>query len=550
MQVRCLNCTGTFHVENEDQAFYQKLGVPKPSWCPTCRELRRMAWCNEGVLYNNNCQLCGKKVISQYSKDSLIKAYCVDCWWSNKWDAGAYRQDINLNSSIFDQIHRLVQNIPHCHTNTDPTNENSEYTHHAGHQKNCYMMFHCSLAEDCYYGYGVKKSRNCVDCHYCHESELCFECVDVRGCYDLAWSQNCHNCVSSRFLLDCIGCSNCFLSTGLVCQEYYFLNQKFSKQEYFRKIKSLNLGSRSVVADLKRKFHELKGIHNYRALHIYMSENSLGDNLYNAKNARYCFDCSDIEDSKYCSQLQLGSRHSYDIYQFGIEIELCYESAMIGYNIYNCWFCYDLLQQCSDLQYCISCHSCRDCFGCFGLKKQQYCIFNKQYSKDQYFELLPKLVNKMKKDGEYGEFFPLEHSPHAYNETIAYLWHPLKEQEVNAKGWKWQNISASSSGPATLETTPDDIVEVENTILIHRFKCICCGRNYKLCGQELSFYRTNNYPVPSECFQCRRMRRLMDRNPRTIWERSCSSCNDPIQTNIASSRPEKVFCEKCHLAME
>lgn len=547
MKKNCGCCDNPFVVSDDDIAFYEKLSVPAPEWCPECREMRRMSWCNEGILYMRSCDMCSKKVVSQFSPENPRKTYCIHCWWGDKWEALDFGREVNLNRSFMEQFQELLLAVPHAHTNTDLANENSEYTHHAGHEKNCYMMFHCSFAEDCYYGYGVKKAKDCVDNHYCHESELCFECIDVHHCYDLAWCQDCGECSSSRFLLDCVGCKNCFLCTGLRNKEYHFLNQKLSRAEYQQRVAEINLGSWSTVQGLLKQFTEMKKAHGYKNLQMNMVENCLGNHLYQARESQYCFDCSNVEFSKYCSQLQLGTRYCHDIYQFGIEIELCYDCAMIGYNIYNCQFCYDLLQQCRDLQYCISCHSTKDSFGCVGLKQKQYCILNRQYRREEYEALREQIIAKMLADGEYGAFFPVQMSPHGYNETMAVTWYPRTKEEVQAQGWYWEEQLPFSKGKATRRDIPEDIAKVDEGILGEVLSCESCARDYKIIAQELAFYSRQKYPLPRQCFQCRRTRRANQRDPRQIWLRNCINCQADIPTTISPQRPEKVYCEKCYL---
>jgi len=177
----CLNCGQSFHLTEEDVAYYQKTDVPEPTWCPLCREMRRMAWCNEMYLYPNTCQLCKKNIIAQFGQDNPRPTLCVECWWSDKWSALNYGREIDWNRSFFEQLHELELSVPHSCVSTDISNINSEYTHHAGQEKNCYLIFHATFAEDCYYGYGVKKAKNCVDVHYCHQSEFCYECIDVKN---------------------------------------------------------------------------------------------------------------------------------------------------------------------------------------------------------------------------------------------------------------------------------------------------------------------------------------------------------------------------------
>jgi hypothetical protein len=83
--------------------------------------------------------------------------------------------------------------------------------------------------------------------------------------------------------------------------------------------------------------------------------------------------------------------------------------------------------------YCIDCQYSKDCFGCVGLQRKQYCILNKQYTKEEYETLVPKIIEHMKSTREWSEFFPIEISPFTYNETVAQEYFPLTKAEVLSK---------------------------------------------------------------------------------------------------------------------
>ncbi|MBU0578180.1 hypothetical protein KJ742_05040 [Patescibacteria group bacterium] len=543
----CKQCSQSFEITDKDREFYNKMDVPEPTWCPDCREMRRMAWCNEMMLYPNKCQLCGKRVISQLNSKDPRPVYCVDCWWSDKWTSNAYAQDLDLNRSIFDQLHELELKVPHCCVSTDISNENSEYTHHAGQERNCYMLFHATFAENCYYGYGVKKALNCVDVHYCHDSELCYECVDVKKCYKLAWSQDCTNCADSYFLQDCTDCKNCFGCVGLKNKRYYINNKPYTEEDYEKFLAQFNVNTYSGTQKLKKLATDFFLKMPKKALRMINCEDSFGDHLFNAHDAMYCFDCSDMEHSKYCSQMQLGVKYCYDIYQYGVEAELCYEGAMIGTNAYNIRFCYLCLWQVSDLTYCIDCYTSKNCFGCFGLQRSKFCILNKQYSESEYKDLEKKIIEKMKADGEWGEFLPIKYSQSAYNETTAQLWYPKTKEEVLKNGWQWQDDLPGTYGQETLKEIPDNINDVPDTIINEVIACESCKKNYKIIEQELKFYKKQGYPLPHQCFQCRRIARMDIRNRRDIYDRKCGKCTIDIKTTYSPDRPEKIYCEQCYL---
>ncbi|MFA6436030.1 MAG: hypothetical protein WCW30_02750, partial [Candidatus Gracilibacteria bacterium] len=336
-----------------------------------------------------------------------------------------------------------------------------------------------------------------------------------------------------------------------------FMNEQLSQEDYKKRRKEVNLGSRKEIKNYLKIFEELKKKHPHRPLFYKQIENSLGDHLYNAKDSLFCFDCSDIEHSKYCSQMQLGIRHCYDIYQYGIEAELCYEGAMVGTNAYNIRFCYLCLWQVSDLTYCIESYSSKECFGCFGLKHNSYCILNKQYEKEEYFQLKKRLIEKMKKDGEWGEFLPIQYSQSAYNETTAQLFYPKTKEEALEKGWRWQDNLPGTYGKETLKEIPDDIENVSGAITKEILCCETCQKNYRIVAQELKFYQEQKYTLPKQCFECRRRARMAKRNPKKFWTRQCMCqesghdhqglCPQQFRTNYAPNRKEPIYCEACYM---
>ena len=72
----------------------------------------------------------------------------------------------------------------------------------------------------------------------------------------------------------------------------------------------------------------------------------------------------------------------------------------------------------------------KDCFGCVGLRDAQYCIFNKQYMKQQYEDTVPQIIETMQAEGSWGEFFDPLLSPFGYNETVANELYPLSREEA------------------------------------------------------------------------------------------------------------------------
>ena len=138
-------------------------------------------------------------------------------------------------------------------------------------------------------------------------------------------------------------------------------------------------------------------------------------------------------------------------------------------------------------------------FGCNGLKNKKYCIFNKQYSKEEYEEMVPKLIEKMKSDGEWWEFFPISNSPFGYNETVAWYEFAMTPQEAKNKWYNWLEYT-----PDTLKVEkiipasqlPDDIADIPDDILNWAVECEVTKRPFKILSAELEFYRKKGFPIP------------------------------------------------------
>lgn len=114
-----------------------------------------------------------------------------------------------------------------------------------------------------------------------------------------------------------------------------------------------------------------------------------GENVWGSKD---CIDCTNTTDS-----------------------ELCYDCVM-------CARCYGLqssvnCQDCSSSYFLLGCRSCKNCFGCANLQHQEYCIFNVQYSKEEYEQYLAGLNLKSRKSrnsikSQVVEFWSTQPQPH------------------------------------------------------------------------------------------------------------------------------------------
>jgi len=241
-------------------------------------------------------------------------------------------------------------------------------------------------------------------------------------------------------------------------------------------------------------------------------ENSLGDLLVNCKNCHECFCVLESENASYCNFAD-GVRDSLDADASGGS-ELAYESDLTD-------FCYRIVgsyfsTHCRDSYYISNLHRSKNCFGCSGLRDAEYCILNKQYTKEKYKELLPKIINHMtempyidKKGNKhyFGDFPPIELSYFGYNDSMANDIFPLNEKEIKESSFVYQENQHRDNieGALSVDNIPDDINEVRDDILNNVYTSN--GRQYKITKNELSFYKKYQIPIPRESFYDRFVRR-------------------------------------------
>ena len=539
----CRQCQANFTVEDEDLEFYEKISpefagkeysIPSPTLCPDCRQIRRLMWRNERALYKRKCDKTGKDIISIYSPDKTdYKIYDRGEWWKDDWDAMQYGRDYDFDKTFFEQFDQLLKAVPRNSLFNSNT-ENCEYANYIDSCKNCYMS---SLiyynAENVHFSYYVYSSKNCIDCYFADKLENCYDCLSCFGCFNCLYSIRLVDCRDCRFCSNLTGCSDCILCTNLVRKQYCIENVQYSKDEYAKKLAEYNFGASSQLKNYREKFSRLKSETVVKYTNQVNSENCTGNDIYDSKNAKDCYSCLKVENSRY-SFGQTDGKYLYD--SMGGTFEWCYEVNHVGLKGSNCLFCSGVLNSTYNMYYSEWCHGCHDCFGCAGLRNKSYCVFNKQYSKEEYEQLVGKIIEKMINEKEWGEFFPVSISPFGYNETIANFYFPKTKEETLKIGAKWQEIDYGIKYDGPFYEPHDDIQkyidskEEMEKLLAGILKCEVSGKPFKIMPQELAFYLENKIPIPRKHYDVRFEERFKMRNPNKLWHRQCM-CEGQLTIN-------------------
>ena len=542
---RCIGCQKDFNLDQNDLGFYEKLESPIPNYCPSCRMQRRLAHRNERTLYKRKCDLCKEDKISLYPAETPWPVYCASCWWGDGWDAKDFAQEYNSNKPFFEQFKELQFRVP-CSALNVTTSVNSEYTNNAGDNKNCYLIFAAENNEDCYYGRLVHGCKFVADVVSIYDSELCYECIDCHKCYNCLFNERCQTSIDLLFCLNMRDSQNCIFSVNGRHKSYLIENEPCSKEEFETKKKEI-LSSSQNIEKAKKQFEELKSQSFVKYAFQTKCVRATGDYLFNCHDTKIAYD---VRNAKNCAYLFDAEDpiDTYDGNNIYYKPELCLD--MMGIlQCYRCKFSAYIFYS-SETEYSIHSYNISNCFGCIGMKKGEYCILNKQYSKDNYEKIKNQIIESMKKEGVYGDFIPPSLSSFGYNETLAKEYFPMTKEEAKSAGFIWQNKETGTFSKETISINamPNTIEEVSDNILNEILVCVDCSRNFRITKDEFNFYKRMHLPLPRKDFECRHKDRMNKRNPRKLWHRKCmkENCSNEFETSYAPDRPEIVYCEECY----
>jgi hypothetical protein len=550
----CTECQKSFQITQEDITFLDKMlprfwqdvyQFPLPKSCPDCRQQKRLSFFNERSLYKRQSDISWKTIISVYSPDKNIKVYDQKEWWGDTFSGISFWRLYKAEKDFFEQFGTLLQEVPSIAL-VQVNCENSEFNNYLDNSQNCYLSISSQESQDCQYVAASIKIKKSLDCWWSSDIQNSYEIFNCGNIYHSFFSSGCIDCADMYFSEECYNCSHCLFCYGLYNKKYHIFNKEYTEEEYKKRLAELQLFSYEGIKKYENLFADFvkKIVHKYA--HEERNENCTGDYIYNCKNARNSFSVVEVENTLY-------------LYEWG-RVKTVYDSTNIydgqgntvgsitvnyGTNVY---FSFDIYNS-SDIFYSRHLYNCKFCFGCVGLKNQAYCILNKQYSREEYMNLVPQIINTMIEKGQWGEFFPKHISPFGYNETVAQEYFPLTKEEALKKWYHWSDYVAPQPKvdkiipwaklPGSIESIPDDVLN-------WAIECEITKRPFRINSVELAFYRTHNLPLPRRHPDQRHLDRIMSRNPRILYERSCYNCQKIIPSTYSPEREEHIFCETCY----
>lgn len=537
----------SFEHHELEKRHYERFGFPVPDIHPITRFLVKLAFVNTWSLNWTKDARTQKDILSCYNPADGHIVYDHTYWWSDEFDAKAYGREFDFSRPFFEQYFEMVQKIPKLNL-TLLKSENVDYCNNMFASRNCYLTFNSVACEDCYYCLRGTENRDCAYVHSSQKCELCFSCANCRECYNVQFSEFSTQCTNSRFLSNCIDCTDCYQCANLKHKQYCIRNTQYTKEEYERQMADIDLSRYSL---LKKEQEQWDGFLHAQPMQVERNlncEDSTGVLLVNCKS---CVQCFYMNGGENCFS-SWGSKQAENCDSSG-DLGAEYGVMNIGYvNSKQCAFTH-MVEHSYDLLYAQFMVQSHDCFGCYGLKKDQYCILNKQYSEEEYKTLKAAIVDHMKKTGEWGQPFPVQYSPFPYQETLADISMSVlfdhREDIIRRMGLRTdegiRDASSASQSAIPADQIPDSLDQFSDEWFPKTFICRKIDRKFKITKKEVELYRRFRVAVP----------RLAWRTIFEEWypllqplpnEAECAQCGKDIYSYIHPSKTTRaLFCDQC-----
>ncbi|HBD05358.1 TPA: hypothetical protein DCZ32_02780 [Candidatus Uhrbacteria bacterium] len=535
-------------MDEEEIGWYKKFNVPPGQYSPRIRMWHNAAWYTAFQWWWNKHAETGQPVLTYVHPATGLRVL-PDKEWFGK-DFSSINHEYTCEKSFFDIFRELELKIPFSAGRNSVEPANSVATVSMG-DTNSYFVSGCV-------------SKNCFYCLDCQNAEFCVDCnagVDITDCWKVHHSVrmfNCkfaiesQDCMNSSFLFDCRNCENCFGATNKRNRKYIWFNEQISKEEYEKRIADARTGKYSMLRQYEARFIQMMQDAKWPENFNRNSTNCIGDYLIKCANAKFCFYGLDSTDGYYC----YGFYRAKDCaFCCAVPGEHCYQSWTR--TAYNCKFSQSVFS-CDDVEYCLNCYNCSHCFGCVGLQKKKYCIFNRQYEEQDYWQKLDALKCEMLDSGEYGRPFPIKYSFSYFPESGCSLYFGAELSDWNKIGA--MKFDASAEGAygeqriegktvASSDELPDDIRDsavdgwVGKLVLDKEI-----NRPLTYLKQEVEFYRKHDLPLPRQHLtaRIRDLARMM--NIGTIETVECAECGKAVNVAVNRSfQKRNILCNACYL---
>jgi len=351
------------------------------------------------------------------------------------------------DGDFFSDLEKLLQYVPQPQTIHFGENENANYAHCVFASRNIYISFTViEDVENCLYSFSVKTgSKNIHNSLLVWEhSENVFESKAIIQSSNIFYSRYITNSSNIRFSSNLVGCTDCLFSDNLENKKYCIYNKQYSHEDYVKEKKQ--------ILQQKEKFDGR-----------YLAVSNIWNNIWSSEVSwRFIIHSEDIDNGHYV--YDINHAKNVILVWWRTTGEHIYNTLLItppfdhAYGVMSSWTgCSHIYNSIhinwwSHIFYSQLLTNCSYCLGCIWLQNKEFCILNKQYTKEERHRKVDEIFTQMEKSGALGKFFPWSINPFYFNDTVAYLLNPsITKEEVTAKWYLRRDEPVKVDIPAGAE---------------------------------------------------------------------------------------------------
>lgn len=421
----CKYCSDSFPLYDLEKTILDMEWFSYPDFCPTCRFRMMYTYINDKHLYNRKSTKTGENIVSVISDDYewiVLKAEDYKQMILND-------EFLNFKSDIWNNIFTEFKNqyklFPKPSKLIYPELENAEFTSHSGWAKNIYMSFWVFVNVENIFNsfYVFYDCRNVFSSYYIIKSSNIYDSWLINSSFEISFSYNIKDSSNLIFCRNMQNSFECMFCCNQINSKYKIYNKQYSKPEY-EIIKKSILQKMSNYFWFKILENEYRIFLNSNLIevssNIVNSESVVWEKVSNSKNSINVYNIWDTVEN--CVNLieSGGWKNIINSVACWLNSENIIWSCSAWVNSYWVYFCFACVENCNNIYYCVDLESCNECMFCFWLKNKKYYIFNKKYSKEQYFQEKEKIILEMKIKWNWGDFLWFDFSYFPYNDTLSY----------------------------------------------------------------------------------------------------------------------------------
>ncbi len=385
--------------------------------------------------------------ISRFPKTLRVKITSNKDFNENRDELTTHSVDYDFDKWFFENFEILFKNTPLPNVFHYQENQNSDYTDIAVDSKNAYLSNSVVLySQNVLYSFMVRwHCDNVLNSLYVtSNSENIYFSRWIISSFNVFYSSFINNWANIWFSSNLIWCSECLFCSDMENQKYCIKNEQYSEEEYFIKKQEI-LKNKDEFYDFYTKIET--------TWYNYWSQNVTWNYIVDSKdveNWSYVFNTVNWKNIMFIWAKSV-NENFYDVFiawGSGRYDNYAVQSTGWADNVY----CSSGIWYSMNIYYSYFLENCSYCLWCVWLRNKSYCIFNKEYTKDDWEKLAIKIFEQMEKqphpnpllkgegEKELWSFFPWSLNPFYFNDTAAYLIDDsFSKEEVEKEWYMWRD---------------------------------------------------------------------------------------------------------------